>query len=364
MKNNSAPGIDGFTAGWSKMFWSRLKIPFMNMVQEAQQKETLGQTLRQGLVCLLPKGDKDCTNLNNWHPITLLSNFYKILSGTYAALLTDALTNIIHPSQTAYLQGRQMTDTICTVYQILLHTKIKHINGIMLLVDFKKAFDTVHHQYLFNALHAFGFGEKFIQAIKLLLNDRFSEVTIGGHSTKSYSLERGVPQGDPISAYLFIVVIEVLATKLRKTNLVKRIKVGKVDIEDQFYADDSTLFIGNNETSLRNTLKILHDFGETSGLKINITKTKAIYIGDSIDNPPICKDLKIEWDTVFTLLGIIFDNKLKLLEINFQEVWGVILDTMQLWKRRTTTVIGRLPVFKCLLLSKLTHYAVILPTLP
>ena len=58
MKASSSPGIDGFTAGWVKVFWRLLKMPFFNSVTHAHKTGVMSPTLRQGLISLLPKGKK------------------------------------------------------------------------------------------------------------------------------------------------------------------------------------------------------------------------------------------------------------------------------------------------------------------
>ena len=67
-------------------------------------------------------------------------------------------------------------------------------------IDFQKAFDWLNHCFLLAVLCKYGFGENFIDWVKILLKDYESCVTNGGHTTKYFSLQRGARQGDPISA--------------------------------------------------------------------------------------------------------------------------------------------------------------------
>ena len=67
-------------------------------------------------------------------------------------------------------------------------------------IIFSKAFDTISHNFIYNCLELMNFGNHFISGIKLLLTNRFSKINNAGHLSSGFTLERGVPQGDPISA--------------------------------------------------------------------------------------------------------------------------------------------------------------------
>ena len=85
---------------------------------------------------------------------------------------------------------------------------IEKISGY-LTIDFKKAFDSLNHKVLIAVLKKYGFGEDFIDRIKILLRDQESCVINGGCTATFFRLERGARQGDPISAYLFVLALEL-----------------------------------------------------------------------------------------------------------------------------------------------------------
>ena len=74
----------------------------------------------------------------------------------------------------------------------------------------KKAFDSLNHTFLISALEKFGFGKTSIDWIKIFLNEQESCVINGGITTKYFKIEKGVRQGNPVSAYLFILCLEIL----------------------------------------------------------------------------------------------------------------------------------------------------------
>ena len=94
-----------------------------------------------------------------------------------------------------------------------------------------------------------------------------------------FKLKRRCRQGDPISPYIFILCAEVLGQMARKENDIKGIKINDKGYKLSQYADDTQIFLDGTEESLRSTLSILTAFYSMSGLKINVEKTKAIWIG-------------------------------------------------------------------------------------
>ena len=90
------------------------------------------------------------------------------------------------------------------------------------MIDFEKAFDSVDFRVLVASLELFGFGEHFVTWVKIILGcdegTQFKAVTVVNRNISSpFDIKRGCRQGDPISWYLCILVLEVLALLLKKT---------------------------------------------------------------------------------------------------------------------------------------------------
>ena len=125
-----------------------------------------------------------------------------------ASKIKPVLSSIIKSDQTAYVNGRFIGESARLISDIIETTHTLNMDGYLLTLDIQKAFDSVDHDFLLLSLEMFGFGENFINWIKIILNDQESCVMNGGFSTGYFKLERGTRQGDPISAYLFLLVIE------------------------------------------------------------------------------------------------------------------------------------------------------------
>ena len=104
-----------------------------------------------------------------------------------------------------------------------------------------------------------------------MYNGISSCVMNGGVSTGYFDIKRGVRQGDPLSPYLFLLAIEILAQVLRKDDVIKGIQCDNFEVRQILYADDMTLFV-RNESSITRIQEIFRDFFELSGLKVNIEK--------------------------------------------------------------------------------------------
>ena len=180
-----------------------------------------------------------------------------------------------------------------------------NIGGKMICIDFKKAFDTVSRDFLFRTLSAFGFGPSFIQWIHTFYNNISNCVLNNGFSTQPFTVERGVRQGDPPSAFLFIMVLEILCISFRNNKNIHGIVVDNEEIKLGLFADDLTGFL-KNEFSLTNFLKLIEDYGSCSGLEINHEKSEILLLGnrayilqesnvipDNIHNIKVKKSVKI-----------------------------------------------------------------------
>ena len=189
LKNTSFPGGDGFNAKFYKIMWPSLKHLIFKAINAGKRKGEMTQIMRMGIITLIPKGDKDRTLINNWRPISLLSVIYKILSGAIANRFKKALPHIIHPSQKAYLPGRFIGGVTRSIFDIQYHTQTKHIEALILLVDFSKAFDSIEHSFIDSTLAKFGFGANFSSWIKLLLTKRFACITLAGNNTQRFTLD-------------------------------------------------------------------------------------------------------------------------------------------------------------------------------
>ena len=114
---------------------------------------------------LVPKDDSDLELLNNWRPITLLNLDYKIASKTIARRIEKVLPLLVCSNHSGFVKGRYMGQNMRLIKDILERTKLQAIPGILLQLDFQKAFDTIEWKFIQNAIAFFNFGESIQRRI-------------------------------------------------------------------------------------------------------------------------------------------------------------------------------------------------------
>ena len=142
--------------------------------------------------------------LTNWRPLTLFGSFYKIVSAVPAKLLKPVLDNLLSHEQKVYIPGRFISECTRSAYDLFTHTKENNLPGMILLIDFEKAFDSISLKYIMTTLDIFNFGENFKKWIRILLgmNDHggFQAVTVfNGNISRRINVDRGCRQDYPVS---------------------------------------------------------------------------------------------------------------------------------------------------------------------
>ena len=218
MKSNKSPGNNGITKEFLEYFWGRLGNLLVSTLNHSFQKSELSTSQKQAIITLIEKKDKDKPFIKNWRPISLISIDIKVAFKAQANRLKAVIHNLISVDQTAYIKGRFIGESIRVINDVIKHIDREDEEGILFSTDIEKAFDSVDHNFLFATLKRYGFGTEFVNFIKkkTLLFDAQSCVINNGYTTDYFKLERGTKQEDSLSAYLFILVFEVLLIQVRE----------------------------------------------------------------------------------------------------------------------------------------------------
>ena len=172
-----------------------------------------------------------------------------------------------------------------------------------------------------------------------------------GYSSQFFSIQRGIRQGCPLSALLFILAVEILSIEIRANQNIKGVTINNVELKLTQLADDTTLFLKDMD-SLHNALNTLTSFYKCSGLKLNYAKTEILPLG----NPEQLENSPINIVTKARSLGILYYNNTR--DIEVENHTGKLLDlehTLNTWKTRKLTIIGRSTVIKTLIVPKINH---------
>ena len=367
MKNSKSPGNDGFTAEFFKLFWVNLGEYILNSINFAYKHGLLSITQTQGIITCLPKPNKARNILKNWRPISLLNVIYKLMSSAIANRLKTVLNKLINQDQKGFITGRYIGENIRVVYDVLFESKQQQIPGFLLSIDFQQAFDSISWKFIHKVLDYFNFGPSIKRWIKLFQTGVQSCILQNGFMSDFFYLQRGCRQGDPISPYIFILCVEVLGQMIRNSKDVKGIVINNKEFKLSQYADDTQMFLDGSESSLKHALIILQKFYQMSGLKINLDKTKALWIGSMCNSTKIlCKEFNIDWEQKpLKILGVIFSPLVfDIWEYNLDDVMKKVKNMINIWSKRKLTLIGRVTVIKSLMLSKFAYLLLALPNPP
>ena len=186
MPNNKTPGPDGIPIEFYKIFWNEVKEPLMDSFRLSKKNKILPLDQRLGIITMIPKSGKDIRDIKNWRPITLLNCDYKILTKTLSNRMKVALGEIINSDQIGYMEGRFCGENTRLIADIIEYSTVFKKPGILLLVDFEKAFDSISWNFLFSTLRYFNFGENFIEWINIIYKDIFSCIINNGNVSKNF----------------------------------------------------------------------------------------------------------------------------------------------------------------------------------
>ena len=214
-QKNKTPGNDELTNEFYVAFWPLIGKHLVDCVNYSFEFGELSNSQKQAIITLIEKKGKDKRLIKNWRPISLINVDTKIISKVLANRLEKVLPNLIHSNQNAFVKGRSIFDAVRSIDDIVDYSKRNGWSGILVAIDFEKAFDTVNFNFLIRTLHKFNFGPSFIQWIRVLYKHSSSCVMNNGFTTGPFPLGRGVRQGDPLPPYLFILTLETLAIRIR-----------------------------------------------------------------------------------------------------------------------------------------------------
>jgi hypothetical protein len=202
----------------------------------------------------------------------------KIFAKILACQLKRVCRDVIGEEQLAYIEGRVLQDGHMVVNKVLELARKKKVVGLIGCIDFKGAFDQIRHQAIWDTLEHLNCGPNSMAHLKTLYNGATSSVLKFGYKTTFFDLMQSCRQGDPVAAYLFILVLEILLNRIRR--LVKGLNLGSTEIVALAYADDLTIFVPNSK-ELEKAMCLIENFKAAAGLEVNKEKSEILELGTS-----------------------------------------------------------------------------------
>jgi hypothetical protein len=251
---------------------------------------------------------------DDYRCITVGSVLGKLFSMALDRRLNNHLeqNNLRSPAQGGFRQGFNTSDQAFVLNHIIDKAKHKKSQVYCAFVDFRKAFDTVRHEHLWDRLQTYGVDGAFLACVQSLYAQSQACVSVNGALTGYEKLLVGVRQGDPLSPTLFGIYIEILDDDLRASMApMDTLAVGGVPVFSLLYADDLVLIAASPE-ALQKELDILGKFCQDWDLEVNYKKTKTVVFHPRKGDAALSWTLnnkKVDTATRYTYLGLIFDDK-------------------------------------------------------
>ncbi|RVW44349.1 LINE-1 reverse transcriptase-like [Vitis vinifera] len=278
------PCIDGLTfMGLDSSEAERLELTFskeevfaaLSNLGKDKAPGPNGFTMAFWLFCwdVVKKGG--AKDMKDFRPISLVGSLYKLLAKVLANKLKKAMDSRLKSNE---------GDVLCKL-------------------DIEKVYDHVNWKFLFAVLRKMGFREKWIKWIEWCISTVKFSVVVNGSPSGFFQSSRGLRQGDPLSPYLFVIVMEVFSCLLRRAIgggylsgwRVRGRSGEEILISHLLFVDDTLVFYEASQDQMTYLSRLLMWFEACSGLRINLEKSKLILMGRVHNIEDLALELGVKW---------------------------------------------------------------------
>ena len=225
LNRRKSAGPDGLNNDFYKDT-AALMVPALVIIsnQILAGSELPASFLESLIIPLMKKGDSD--DAMDYRPIALLQTSYKVFAKVLATRLQHSLPRAISDSQQGFVHGRQMSKPVMMM-MAQLSTAARQDDmpadqsRCILLLDFRKAYDTVDRDFLFESLRLFGFDERFVDLMRRIHSGTSARFVVNGCQSRALPVSSGIRQGCPLAPLLFLLVVEVLSLALQQDTTLK-----------------------------------------------------------------------------------------------------------------------------------------------
>ncbi|GKE07786.1 RNA-directed DNA polymerase, eukaryota, reverse transcriptase zinc-binding domain protein [Tanacetum coccineum] len=252
--SNKAPGPDGFSACFFKKTWDTIGKDVCNAVKDFFSNGKLLGEVNATLIALVPKCHVPL-KVSEFRPIACCNVIYKCISKIITNRIKNGLTKIVSCNQSAFVPGRHIQDNILITQELLRgYNRKNRPKRCAMKIDIQKAYDTVNWDFLNETLEVHGYFK-------------------GG---------RGLRQSDPMSPYLFTLVMEIFNLIMMKKieeaqNFKYHFGCKEIKLTNLCFADDLLVVCNGDKDSLEVVKSSLNEFSLVSGLFPNLSKSTIFF---------------------------------------------------------------------------------------
>lgn len=356
---DTACGPDGIGYKLLKTCWSFYPKLLLDSWSYGIETGILAPSHRESVICLLKKKGKDHRLIGNLRPITLSNCDIKLISKALTKRCNPILNSLLDPHQTAYIPSRIVHDNLRLIDIANGECAMNKVNGYLVSLDAKKAFDSVDHCFINAVLKKFNFPELFLKLFRVLYNEIHSRVIVNGYFTEPIMIKRSVKQGDALSCVLFIMCMETVIKAIQNDpNIVPIVIKGISFPKVVAYADDIAVLVADTN-SIGCCIKTYNSFSKCSGLYLNVEKTEVLSLHSdtsTVSLPGPNGNYDIKCVEKLTICGRTFSSVARHeVESNVESKIHNMTKALASWNKRSLSIYGRNLLLKTFGMSQLIY---------
>ncbi|GJU10520.1 RNA-directed DNA polymerase, eukaryota [Tanacetum coccineum] len=330
---NKSPGPDGFTFEFFRRYWKIIDVDVVAAVLQFFSLGILPPGCNSSFIALIPKM-QEAKVVKDFRPISLIGSVYKIVAKILANRLSLVISSLISDVQSAFVANRQILEGPFILNELLSWCKHKKSKAMIFKVDFEKAFDSIQG----------------------CLNSAMGSILINGSPTTEFKFYKGLKKRDPLSPFLFILIMESLHLSFKNvihSSLYKGIQIDDSLMLSHFFYADDVVFVGKwDKQNVATIVNVLKCFFLALGLKINLHKSKLMGIGipqEEVRSAAASIGC-FTFVAPFNFLGVKVGGMMSR-RSSWEEVIGKLSSRLSKWKLKTLCIGGRLTLIKSVLSS-------------
>lgn len=215
---------------------------------------------------------------SSYRPISLLNVDTKLFTKILADRMKWIINEIIHPDQVGFVPGREGRDNGIKTLLVVQKIKDSGAPGLLLSIDAEKAFNKVDWGFMWNTLEEIGLDDRMLSWIKALYTHPTARVKTNGTLSEPFKMYNGTREGCPLSPLLFVLALEPLLVKIRRSPDISGVKIGDEEYKLAAFVDDVLFYVPHSRTTLPNLMATIKAYGRLSNFRVNSAKSETLDI--------------------------------------------------------------------------------------